>query len=182
MNIAVIIRLATAQDIDLLVVLEKRYLNDELTSANIGLEGQAFSRNELSELVNHHWVMVAEVDSTIIGYVIAGRWTFFEAWPIYRSLLNRLPQLSWDGPKLTKNNSCQYGPIWVHQTYRGTGVFEALVNGIRSVVSPHFSYMLTFIAEENERSFAAHSGKANMQVVDFFTVSARDYYLMLAKT
>ncbi|AVV83621.1 acetyltransferase [Shewanella putrefaciens] len=92
---------------------------------------------------------------------------FFEAWPIYRSLLNRLPQLSWDGPKLTKNNSCQYGPIWVHQTYRGTGVFEALVNAIRSVVSPHFSYMLTFIAEENERSFAAHSEKRTCKLWTF---------------
>jgi len=176
------IRLALPQDVDLLAMLEKKHLNDELASASMGLQGQAFSHGELSELVQHHWVVVALVEQQIVGYVIAGRWGFFEHWPIYRTLLNRLGQLDWDGPKLTKVNSCQYGPIWVQQAYRGQGIFEALVREIRRQVAPHFSYMLTFIAEDNERSFAAHSGKAQMQVVDFFTVSARDYYLMAAKT
>jgi L-amino acid N-acyltransferase YncA len=136
----------------------------------------------LSQLVLQHWIVVAQVEQQIVGYVIAGRWGFFEAWPIYRTLLNRLSQLEWDGPKLTKHNSCQYGPIWVHQAYRGQGVFEALVQEVRRAVAPHFRYMLTFIAEDNERSFSAHTRKAQMQVVDFFTVSARDYYLMVSHT
>ena len=176
------IRPATVQDVDLLVLLEKTFLNDELSPSAMGLEGQAFNRTELTELITKHWIVVAEDKGRIMGYVIAGRWGFFEAWPIYRTLLNRLPQLDWHGPKLTKANSCQYGPIWVQQTYRGRGVFEALVSEICRQVAPHFSYMLTFIAEDNERSFAAHSGKAKMQVLDFFTVSARDYYLMVAET
>lgn len=174
------IRLATLQDVDLLAILEKRHLNDELASANMGLQGQAFSHSELCELVKHHWVVVAQVEQQIVGYVIAGRWGFFEHWPIYRTLLNRLAQLDWKGAKLTKTNTCQYGPIWIQQAYRGQGIFEALVNEVHRQVAPHFSYMLTFIAEDNERSFAAHSGKAQMQVVDFFTVSARDYYLMVS--
>lgn len=176
------IRLATLQDIDLLVTLERKHLNDELASANMGLQGQAFSYSELTELVKHHWIVVAQLEQQIVGYVIAGRWGFFEHWPIYCTILNRLPQLDWHGPKITKANSCQYGPIWVQQAHRGQGVFEALVSEVRRQVAPHFSYMLTFIAEDNERSFAAHSGKAKMQVLDFFTVSARDYYLMVAET
>ncbi|MCP3129785.1 GNAT family N-acetyltransferase [Shewanella sp. KJ2020] len=176
------IRLATLQDIDLLVKFERKHLNDELASANMGLQGQAFSHSELTELVQHHWIVVAQLEQQIVGYVIAGRWGFFEHWPIYRTILNRLPQLDWHGPKITKANSCQYGPIWVQQAHRGQGVFEALVSEVRRQVAPHFNYMLTFIAEDNERSFAAHSGKAKMQVLDFFTVSARDYYLMVAET
>ena len=87
------IRLALPQDIDLLAMLEKKHLNDELASAAMGLQGQAFSHSELTELVNNHWVVVAQVEQQIVGYVIAGRWGFFEHWLMYRSLLNRLPQL-----------------------------------------------------------------------------------------
>ncbi|MGL5906827.1 MAG: GNAT family N-acetyltransferase [Shewanella sp.] len=176
------IRLAGTQDIDLLVILEQKHLNDELASATMGLAGQAFSAAELTQLVCQHWVVVAEVDGNIIGYVIAGRWDFFNTWPIYRHLLRHLGLLQWDGPRLTPTNSCQYGPIWIHQAYRGNGIFELLVNHLKTVVAPNFSYMLTFIAEENERSFAAHTAKANMQVVDFFDYESRGYYLLASKT
>ncbi|MGL5360060.1 MAG: GNAT family N-acetyltransferase [Shewanella sp.] len=176
------IRLASTQDIDLLAMLEQKHLNDELASANMGLTGQAFSAAELTQLVCQHWVAVAEVDGKIIGYVIAGRWSFFEAWPIYRALLRRLGQLDWDGPRLTSANSCQYGPIWIHPEYRAQGIFELLVKHIKQAVAPSFTYMLTFIAEDNERSFAAHTAKANMQVVDFFDFESRGYYLLAGKT
>lgn len=176
------IRPATTQDIDSLVVLERTFLNDELASSAMGLEGQAFGRNELTELVTRHWVVVAEDKGRIIGYVIAGRWAFFTTWPMYRTLLNRLAKAEWDGPRLTQQNSCQYGPIWIDQHYRGQGVFAALVKGVFQQIAPHFAYAVTFIAEDNERSFAAHTQKAAMQVADFFTVSARDYYLMVART
>ena len=39
------IRLALPQDVDLLAMLEKKHLNDELASANMGLQGQAFSHS-----------------------------------------------------------------------------------------------------------------------------------------
>ena len=176
------IRPATTQDIDSLVVLERTFLNDELASSAMSLEGQAFGRNELTELVTRHWVVVAEDKGRIIGYVIAGRWAFFTTWPMYRTLLNRLTKAEWDGPRLTQQNSCQYGPIWIDQHYRGQGIFAALVKGIYQQIAPHFAYAVTFIAEENERSFAAHTQKAAMQVADFFTVSPRDYHLMLVRT
>lgn len=175
-------RLATLQDVDTLASLERQYLNDELTSAGQGLQGQAFTAQALQQLVQQHWIVVAEIQGRIIGYVIAGRWDFFSTGPLYRAMLTRLHQLTWDGPRLTQANTCQYGPIWLHPAYRGSGIFELLVAAIKRVVNPHFAFMLTCIAENNERSFAAHSGKAHMQVVDFFTVSARDYYLMAAKT
>ena len=132
----------------------------------MGLQGQAFSHSELSELVQHHWVVVAQVEQQIVGYVIAGRWDFRTLAHLSHFVESfAATRLGWT--KINKTNACQYGPIWVQQTYRGQRDFEALVSEIRRQVAPHFSYMLTFIAEDNERSFAAHSGKAHMQVVDF---------------
>lgn len=178
-------RLATTQDIEILALLEKTFLNDELSSVDDNLQGQSFSNVELTELVNNHWIMLAEDKDKIIGYVIAGRWSFFETWPIYRNLLNRLGKIGADVSdefrSLTKQNSCQYGPIWIERQYRGQGVFEALVASLIREIRPHFRYMVTFIAEGNERSFAAHTRKGFMEVVDFFSISTRDYYLLVGR-
>lgn len=171
-------RLATKQDVDTLATLERQHLNDELMSGGFHLEGQAFTRTELTQLVERHWIVVAEINGRIIGYVIAGRWSFFQTWPIYRNMLQRLNRINDDGPQLTTQNSCQYGPIWIDNQYRGQGVFEALVTRIYREVAPSFAHMVTFIADENERSLAAHTRKAKMQVTDFFTFSDRDYYIM----
>ncbi len=171
-------RLATLKDVAVLASLERQHLNDELVSGGFNLAGQAFTPSELTQLIEKHWVLVAEVQGKIIGYVIAGRWSFFEAWPIYRFILKRLEKNNSDSPRLTRQNSCQYGPIWIDKGYRGQGVFEALVARVYQEVAPSFEHMVTFIAEENERSLAAHTRKANMQVKDFFTFSDRDYYLM----
>lgn len=182
MELNISTRLATLQDVDILASLERQYLNDELTSTGQGLQGQAFSVQALQQLVHQHWIVVAEIQGRIIGYVIAGRWDFFSAGPLYRAMLNRLPQLEWDGPRLTQDNTCQYGPIWLHPAYRGNGIFELLVTAIKRAVNPHFTFMLTCIAENNERSFVAHTAKGCMQVIDFFSVSSRDYYLLVSKT
>ncbi|AQS37797.1 hypothetical protein Sps_02645 [Shewanella psychrophila] len=187
------IRPAHIGDLEQLIELEKLHLNDELNDGSKAktLDGQAFGKAELKELIENHWICIAEKnmakDSStetreIIGYVIAGRWTFFEAWPVYRRILKGLKELNVDGSQLSKGNSCQYGPIWIKKECRGQGIFEALVNGIKAQVKNEFSFMLTFIAEDNLASFTAHTKKASMVVLDYFTFDDRDYYLLALST
>ncbi|MFT5790500.1 MAG: L-amino acid N-acyltransferase YncA [Shewanella sp.] len=178
------IRLATPEDVLSLAALEQSQLQDELSieQRNNSLAGQSFSEADLACLVTQHWVVVAELDGQIIGYVIAGRWAFFKQWPIYRNLLNRLPRIDYDRAKLTQANCCQYGPIWIATDYRGQGIFEALVQFLRKAVAKELPYMLTFIAEDNAGSFAAHTRKGGMQVVDFISFDERDYYLLVLPT
>ncbi|NMH65996.1 GNAT family N-acetyltransferase [Shewanella salipaludis] len=183
------IRLARAEDADTLARLERQYLKDELTAGSgEGFQGQAFSRAELGELIQNHWLLVAELAGEIVAYVIAGRWQFFETWPIYRALLQRLPRLTADDPALggkhglSRNNTCQYGPVWIKKECRGQGIFEALLARLRQEVAPSFPYMLTFIAEDNQLSYAAHAGKGKMRVLDYFGFAGRDYYLLLSES
>ena len=178
------IRLAHLDDIEQLQQLERHYLNDELTDASqsYGVEGQAFGAKELTLLVEKGWIVVAEDNRDIVGYVIAGPWSFFETWPVYRYILNRLGQFNLPNTKLTKTNCCQYGPIWIKKAYRGQGIFEKLVNTLKGQVSAKYPFMLTFIAEDNMASFSAHTNKASMQVLDFFTFDDRDYYLLVLPT
>ncbi|MGS0680223.1 N-acetyltransferase family protein [Shewanella sp. 125m-7] len=178
------IRRATSADIATLVALEQTHLQDELVvdKRDNSLEGQSFTQADLTTLVNQHWVVVAEVEGAIVGYVIAGRWSFFKQWPIYRNLLNRLPRLDYERAKLTEKNCCQYGPIWIDSRHRGQGIFEALVAFIKKRVANELPYMLTFIAEDNAGSFAAHTRKGGMQVVDYISYDGRDYYLLVLPT
>lgn len=172
---------ATLAHVPELARLEQTHLNDELSSgaSSNQLSGQGFNVNELKVLINKHYLILAEDNGRIVGYVIAAAWDFFTP-PIYNAIVKRLPRLDYDGPKLNVNNSCQYGPIWVSPDYRGKGVFAELVTKLKGEVKHKYANMVTFIAEDNGRSFAAHTAKANMQVVDFFSFERRDYYLLLS--
>ena len=177
-------RLAIFDDVEQLHRLERFHLNDELGYASQahGFDGQAFDSKDLKYLIENGWVVVVEDKQAIVGYVIAGQWPFFENWSVYRHILNRLNQFKLAGTKLTRNNSCQYGPIWIDRAYRGQGVFELLVSTLKVHVNDEFPFMLTFIAENNLVSFSAHTNKASMQVLDFFTFDDRDYYLLVLDT
>ena len=174
------IRQATLADAQAIAQLEQSQLEAELDPSQRDgvMTGQSFSLGDIQTLIKAHWIVLAEQDETIIGYVIAGKWSFFESWPIYRRLLGRMSELEFDGRSLNKQNCCQYGPIWISPAHRGQGLFEAMVTELKLAVKQLYPYMLTFISEENERSFAAHTNKASMQVVDFFCFDGRDYYLL----
>ncbi|QYJ90745.1 GNAT family N-acetyltransferase [Shewanella halotolerans] len=181
-----VIRLATRADLDAIAALEANQWEAELAPDQRGgmMTGQSFSRQQLDELIQNHWLLLAEVGGEIAGYVIAGRWPFFGDWPLYRYLLKRLETGRFETGSgiINKANSCQYGPIWIAPSLRGSGLFADMVAKLKVLVAPQYTYMVTFIAEENERSFAAHTQKGGMQVLDFFEFDGRGYYLLAADT
>ena len=172
-------RLAQRNDAKDIAHLELTHMNDELSSNVEAMSGQSFSEPQLSALINQGWIMLALVDNAIIGYVIAGPWSIFKSWPIYQHILKRLPSIEIGFSTLSEKNSCQYGPIWIDSRYRGQGIFEQLVIKLKWHVGQKIPYMVTFIAEENALSYAAHTRKASMDVVDYFGFQQRDYYLLV---
>ncbi|MCE9677742.1 GNAT family N-acetyltransferase [Shewanella sp. AS1] len=177
------IRLAQIHDASAIAALEQNQWQAELSQRERQqMQGQTFSLAEIKQLISEHWIMIAEMDGKIRGYVIAGHWTFFQGWPLYRHLLSRLNQHQIGHTRLSRDNCCQYGPIWIDGRYRGRGLFEALVTELSRHLAKEYEYMLTFIAEDNERSFAAHTRKGQMQVLDFFDFDGRGYYLLAAPT
>ncbi|WP_285163272.1 GNAT family N-acetyltransferase [Shewanella goraebulensis] len=184
-------RLATEVDAVNIADLELQYMNDELSSSADTMSGQCFSKVQISELIKQGWIMLAELNTdtaspgvsvkSIIGYVIAGPWSWFQAWGIYAQVLRKLSDIEMGFSRVTSQNSCQYGPIWIHPSHRGQGIFEHLVKGIQRKAAMKYSFMVTFIAEDNAISFAAHTKKSAMEVVDYFSFQQRDYYLLVMK-
>ena len=168
------IRLAKLADVKALVKLEKQNAYDELgDNHGNSLNADVFTEKELTELVKSHWLVVAFKKTEIIGYMIAAKWSFFKGIPIYSKMLRKLSEQG-----ISDKNSCQYGPVWVDKRYRGKGVFVALFDFLLQTIKHQFAFMVTFISEKNELSFAAHTKKAKMEIIDYFDFEGRDYYLL----
>lgn len=176
------LRLAKVTDIELLAQLEQRHLSDELNFASPSMKGLSFGQKELAEIIALGGIVLAEAKQgngwTIVGYVIAAPWSLFTQWPIYLHIFNQVEGREFDGDRISAENSCQYGPIWIDERMRGKGVFEQLFEKMAQILTARYRYMVTFINEDNERSFAAHTRKAQMSVLDFITFEQRDYYLL----
>ncbi|MDD8061313.1 MULTISPECIES: GNAT family N-acetyltransferase [Shewanella] len=176
------IRKGALIDAAAIVQLERKHINDELSKPVAALHAHSFTLNEVKTLINHHWLAVAEDQGEIIGYVIATKWAFFSSQPLYRHIIQKIKFSDLDGCALSTTNTCQYGPVWVHPSFRGKGVFEALVNELKHQVKGTYPFMVTFISADNVRSLVAHKNKAAMYLLEDFTFEQRDYQLLVTHT
>ncbi|WP_133405744.1 GNAT family N-acetyltransferase [Parashewanella tropica] len=168
-----IVRSATLQDLKQIAQLEIDNLHDEHQLDVSSKLGQSFSLEQLATILSQGFIYIAEVNTNIIGYVLVAPWSFFNKWPIYKKMYQQLPMHG-----ISQQQSCQYGPIWVNKAYRGKNVFQPLFEAIKQQTLSKYQHMVTFIAEDNERSFRAHTRNDNMKVLDFFEMDERGYYLL----
>ena len=179
---SVIIRKAILADVNAIVQLERAHVNDELTTKQGVLHAHSLTVNEVKQLINQHWIVVAEQQGNIIGYVVAAKWAFFASQPLYRYIIQRIKFADCEGQALTTTNTCQYGPIWINRSYRGQGIFEAMVNELKLALKDRYPFMVTYIAADNLRSLAAHYNKAGMHLIEHFSFEQRNYHLLVSDT
>jgi len=177
-----IIRKALLTDIAAIVQLERAHVDDELLGSNNQLHAHSLKKGEVSQLINQHWFLVAEEQGQIIGYVMAAKWSFLSAQPLYRHIIEKLKFAEFEGQALSTTNTCQYGPVWIQASKRGQGVFSALVTELKKQVCDTFPFMVTYVAADNARSLAAHQQKAAMIEIDQFCFEQRDYCLLATAT
>ncbi|AZG35010.1 MULTISPECIES: GNAT family N-acetyltransferase [Shewanella] len=177
-----IIRKALLTDVAAIVQLERAHVDDELLGSNNQLHAHSLSKGEVIQLINQHWFIVAEEQEQIIGYVMAAKWSFLSAQPLYRHIIQKIKFTDLEGQTLSTTNSCQYGPVWIQESKRGKGVFSALVTELKKQVSNTFPFMITYVAADNARSLAAHQQKAAMTEIDQFSFEQRDYCLLATAT
>lgn len=65
------IRAAIAADAAAIAQLEQQHINAELGQSAVAMTGQSFSLAQIEQLINQHWVAVAQSKAEIVGYVIA---------------------------------------------------------------------------------------------------------------
>ena len=174
------LQVAKLSDIDGVLALQKLYLVSNLTEEEkkAGFVTTPFSSDLLRLLMIQGGVFVAASEQQIIGYLLAGDWEFFSQWAIFKVMIDRLPQLSYRDRKITVDNSFQYGPICVDRSIRGSQIFPELFNLMRVSFAPKFPIGVTFINKINERSFAAHTRKLSLDIIDEFEFNGNSFYTL----
>lgn len=158
--------------------LQSRYLyanlNEEERKA--GFVTTPFTDQQLEDIVNQDGLFIAEANDQIMGYAFAGNWQYFEQWPIFPYMTSRFPNLKFENWNITTENSFQYGPICIHEDYRGTGLINRLFEEMRTSFVKKYPLSITFINQVNPRSVKAHTTKLGWEIIDEFDFNNNQYF------
>ena len=172
-------RLAKIDDINEILKLHYRYQIDSIDEEDKkdGFITTVFDEKQLSELIEQEeGLFVAVKDNIILAYAMAASWRFWSRWPMFAYMIEDLPNLQYAGQTLSTENSYQYGPICVDKSVRGQGVFEGIFNYSLQIMSDRYPILVTFINKINPRSYAAHTQKAGLDVIQEFEYNNNQYY------
>jgi hypothetical protein len=177
---SLIIRVAQESDFDDILDLQSRnlYVNLPPTELAGGFVTTPFTVDLLRRLLSQIGVFIAEDNGIISGYLLAGDWEFFSQWEIFQMMLDRLPELRFQGREITADNSFQYGPICIDRSSRGSEIFPQIFDLMRSNFAPKFPIGVTFINKLNQRSFAAHTRKLDLKIIDEFELNGNSFYTL----
>jgi hypothetical protein len=93
-----------------------------------------------------------------------------------------LGDLEYLGQRLSVENSYQYGPVCIDKSVRGSGLLEEIFDFSREHMAKRFPILVTFINKINPRSYAAHTRKLGLEVIQEFEYNSNRYYELVYDT
>ncbi len=180
-----IIRQATMEDFEGILSLIRanhiNYISEE--DKPDGFVTTNFTDAQLEALiVNEQGVTIAKENGKVLSFAMAASWEFWAEWPFFAYMIEKLPEFTFEGQTLTRQNSYQYGPICIDKSVRGTGLFEQVFYASLASMRERYPIMVTFINQINHRSYAAHTKKVPLMTRGTFQFNQNDYYLMACST
>ncbi len=172
-------RIAQPSDLPGILQLQKANLFSVLNKEErrMGFVTTPFTKKQILEIMTLDGLFVAEANDQIIAYVFAGKWDYFEQWPIFPLMTARFPVLSFNGSAIKVENSFQYGPICIERNYRGNNLMSLIFEEMRLVWLEKFSLSITFINQINKISTRAHE-KLGWEVIDKFEFNDNRYLVL----
>ncbi len=173
------IRVARVSDIDDVLELHYKYhiasIKEEDKAS--GFVTTPFTKDQFTTLVtDEHGLFIARQDGVVVAYVMAASWKFWSQWPMFSQMIEGLPALQFRGQQLSAKNSYQYGPVCVDKLVRGSGILEKIFDFARVKMAERYPILITFINKINTRSFAAHTKKLGLEVINEFEFNGNQYY------
>jgi hypothetical protein len=183
-KIDTISRIATESDIDGILNLQSQNLYTNLASDELadGFVMTPFTPELIRSLLAQDGAFIAESEGKIVGYILAGGWDFYAQWEIFRLMISRLSELSFQGEKIEVDRSFQYGPVCIDRSLRGSGILSQLFEMMQSSFAPKVSIGVTFINKINHRSLAAHHRKLNFEIIDEFEFNNGHFHTLAFST
>jgi hypothetical protein len=176
-------RIATESDIDSILQLQSLNLYSNLSSAQLaqGFVMTPITVEQIKTILAQTGLFVVEQDNLVIGYAYAGSWDYFAQWAIFPYMLSQLTQIDFRGERITTDNSFQYGPVCIDQSWRGSNAFPQLFATMRSSLATRYPMGITFINQINQRSLKAHQ-KLDLEIIDEFQFNDSSYYSLAFPT
>ena len=182
-----IIRHAAVEDMEGVKALLKKYHRDTISDEDRpdGFVTTAITDEQLMDLISReNGVMIIEDQETgkVTGFCFAAPWEFWSEWPLFRHMMDIIPDYEFEGKKIVLSDTYQYGPVCIDSSIRGTGAFEELFFASLGDFRDRFPVMLTFVNSINGRSENAHNNKAGMETIGTFDCNGNHYLLMAIRT
>ena len=165
-------------DIDGILSLQGKYLFSKLSEEErkSGFVTTPFTIGQIEEIIKQNGIFVAKnEEDIIIAYAFAGSWEYFEQWEIFNFMVSRFPKLSFNGNKITTENSFQDGPVCIDKNYRGNGVLNLIFEEMRIEFYKKYPISVTFINKVNVISEKAHTRKLGWEIIDEFEFNNKNY-------
>lgn len=171
---------ATIGDIAQILLLQEKYLVSNLTDAQKkdGFVTTPFTVPQLEQIIGQQGLFIAKQDDRVIAYVFAGSWDYFSQWPIFNVMTERFPRIVFRDFTITTDNSFQYGPICIHEDFRGTRLLYDIFETMRVYLVQRYPLSLTFINQINGRSVRAHVDKLGWEIIDEFGYNGNMYFIL----
>lgn len=179
------LKVADISDIEGVLKLHYKYQVDSIKEEDKkdGFVTTPFTQEQLEDLIEKEkGLFIAILNGEVVAYVMAASWQFWSVWPMFAFMINDLHNLEYLGEKLTVDNSYQYGPVCIDKSVRGTGVLEKIFDFAREHMAKRYPILVTFINKINPRSFAAHTKKLGLEVIQEFEYNNNSYYELVYDT
>ena len=179
------IRKAKLSDLDAILKLQEKYHVSNLTEAEKQEKGfvtMKVTPEQFTQLIENQGVFIAVENKKLAAYALTSAWDFYRQWPIISNMEQILPTLTLNGKILTTDNSFQYGPVCIDETFRGGDILTQLFQAISKVYAAKYKYVITFINQSNERSSRAHAKKTPLSIIGNFEFNGNKYNVLACKT
>jgi L-amino acid N-acyltransferase YncA len=175
---------ATLSDLDAILKLQEKYHVSNLTEAEKQEKGfvtMKVTPEQFTQLIENQGVFIAVDNETLAAYALTSAWDFYRQWTIINKMEEILPTLKLNGQDITTDNSFQYGPVCIDETYRGKDILTLLFQAIEKAYAAQYKYVITFINQSNERSSRAHAKKTPLSIIGTFDFNGYQYNVLACK-
>ncbi len=149
----------TEGELQQILTLQAQNLGRNKTPAEIAEQGFLTVQHDTNTLRRMNALeqgILAMSESTLAGYILAMSSAMREAVPILRPMFHVFDAMSYQHQPLSTYRYIVVGQVCVAEAYRGQGLFDAMYNGYRALLSPKYDFAVTEIATRNQRSNRAH--------------------------
>jgi len=174
------IRRAKEEDFSIIKSLqEEQHFENVSDKATEGFVSVQTSIEILKEINSEHGIVVATVDSKVVGYEFPLSLEQARKMPSLVPFIERVLKLDYEGKKISEYKWIIEGQILVARKFKGKGIAETLHKKFIEMLKPKYELIVTEISDQNARSLHVHKEKLGLKVVYEYSANGRRWFVLL---